>query len=71
MADTGSGALRRALGGPAPDGLRSLSDDELAHLAQAVDDARRRQVRALAAGGESALQHVPRLLRGPIRRLTG
>jgi hypothetical protein len=71
MADTGSAALRRALDGPVPKGLRSLSDDELAHLAQAIDEARRRQARALASGGETALQHVPRLLRGPIRRVTG
>ena len=71
MAETGSAALRRALGGPAPKGLRALSDDELAHLAHAVDQARRRQARALATGGERALQHVPRLLRAPIRRLTG
>lgn len=71
MAETGSTALRRALGAPAPKGLRSLGDDELAHLAQAVNEARRRQARALAQSGDSALQHIPRLLRGPIRRLTG
>ncbi len=71
MADTGSDALRRALGGRVPEGLDSLADDERAHLAEAVSDARRRQARALAQGGERAMQHIPRLLRGPIRRLTG
>jgi len=71
MADTGSDALRRALGGRAPEGLDSLADDERAHLAEAVSDARRREARALAQGGERAVQDIPRLLRGPIRRLTG
>jgi len=71
MAETGSDALRRALGGRAPEGLQSLTGDERAHLAEAVSDARRRQARALAQGGERALQHIPRLLRGPIRRLAG
>ena len=75
MAETGSDALRRALGGRAPEGLDSLADDERAHLAEAVSDARRRQARALALalaqGGERAVQDIPRLLRGPIRRLTG
>ncbi len=71
MADTGSDALRRALGGRVPEGLDSLADDERAHLAEAVSDARRRQARALAQGDERAMQHIPRLLRGPIRRLTG
>lgn len=71
MAETGSDALRRALGARAPEGLQSLADDERAHLAEAVSDARRRQARALAQGGERALQHIPRLLRAPIRRLAG
>jgi len=70
MDDSGFDALRRALGGRAPKGLHSLADDQLAHLAEAVSDARLRQSRALAQGGERALQHVPRLLRAPIRRLT-
>ena len=69
--DSGYPALRRALGGSAPDGLRELDDDDLTDLATAVTDARRRQSRALAEAGERALRHVPRLLRGPIRKLTG
>lgn len=64
-------ALRRALGGSAPEGLRRLSDDDLTHLADAILDARRRQGRALAEAGERSLRHIPRLLRGPIRRLVG
>lgn len=71
MADGGFPALRKALGGSAPDSLRELDDDDLTQLASAVTDARRRQGRALAEAGERSLRHVPRLLRGPIRKLAG
>ncbi|HET9103622.1 MAG TPA: hypothetical protein VFN55_09735 [Solirubrobacteraceae bacterium] len=71
MADGGFPALRRALGGSAPEGLRALADDDLDHLAAAILDARRRQGRALAEAGERSLSHIPRLLRGPIRKLVG
>lgn len=71
MADTGFAALRRALDGHAPEGLKSLEPAHLEHLADAVHDSRRRSARALAEAGERALRHVPRLLRGPIRRLVG
>jgi hypothetical protein len=59
------------LGGPAPDGLRELSDEELGHLAEAIADARHGQAAALAQAGDRALSHIPRLLRGPIRRIVG
>lgn len=71
MVDTGFAALRRALNGIAPDGLRALEPGDLEHLAAAVRESRHRQNRALAEAGDHALRHVPRLLRGPIRRLTG
>jgi hypothetical protein len=64
-------ALDAQLGAAAPDGLGQLSDDELCHLAAAVSDARRRQARALGEAGERALGHIPRLLRGPVRRIVG
>ena len=41
------------------------------HLADSVQAARRRQAAELAAAGEQALGHVPRLLRGPIRKIVG
>lgn len=71
MADTGFTALRRALDGSAPESLKALDAADLEHLATAVSESRRRQRRALAEAGDRALGHVPRLLRGPIRRLAG
>jgi hypothetical protein len=59
------------LGREAPASLRQLGDDELRDLATAVREARRRQARALGEAGDRALSHIPRLLRGPIRRMVG
>ncbi len=64
-------ALSSQLRGATPDSLRGLSDDELASLAAAVADARHRQAAALAEAGERALSHIPRLLRGPVKRIVG
>ncbi len=64
-------ALHAQLGAHAPDGLAQLSEDELRHLAHALRDARHRQAQALAEAGERALGHIPRLLRGPVRRIVG
>ena len=64
-------ALRKQLGCEPPDGLRKLEAAALADLAQAVHDARRRQGRALAEAGDRALANIPRVLRGPIRRMVG
>jgi hypothetical protein len=64
-------ALRAQLGAAAPDGLAQLSDDELGDFLAAVGDARHRQRQALGEAGERALGHIPRLLRGPVRRIVG
>jgi hypothetical protein len=64
-------SLSAQLRGPAPAGLRELSEDELADLAAALADARHRQAAALAEAGDRALGHIPRLLRGPIKRIVG
>jgi uncharacterized protein involved in exopolysaccharide biosynthesis len=64
-------ALRARLGGTPPGGLRVLAGPELEDLNTAIADARRRQGEALAAAGESALGYIPRLLRGPVRRVVG
>jgi hypothetical protein len=63
--------LSTQLRGPTPDALRELSPDELADLAAALADARHRQAAALSEAGERALSHIPRLLRGPIKRMVG
>jgi hypothetical protein len=63
--------LRRQLGGDVPAGLTRLSEAELRDLTHAIRDARHREGEALAASGERALERVPRLLRGPIRKVVG
>jgi hypothetical protein len=71
MPPSGLEGLEAELGDSLPAGLSALSDEQLGDLAQAVKDARRRQAAALAAAGERALEHIPRLLRGPVRRVVG
>ena len=64
-------ALREQVGEPLPEGVAALRPEELRDLAGAVHEARRRQTKALAQAGERALSHIPRLLRGPVRRIVG
>jgi hypothetical protein len=64
-------ALRAQLGDSAPDSLRTLSETELRDLSDALADARHRQAAALAAAADRALSHIPRMLRGPIKRIVG
>jgi ribosomal 50S subunit-associated protein YjgA (DUF615 family) len=64
-------ALRARLGDMPPAGLRALPGPQLEDLVTAITDARRRQGEALTAAGERALGHIPRLLRGPVRRVMG
>lgn len=70
-ASTALRALQEQLGGKVPAGLAELEPEHLEHLAGAVQEARRRQGQALAQAGERALSHIPRVLRGPIRRIAG
>ncbi len=71
MADDGLTELQAQLGATVPEGVQQLDREELLDLAAAVRDARHRQAAALAQAGERALGHIPRLLRGPIRRVVG
>ena len=63
--------LKAQLQATPPKGVAALSDDEICHLAQAIRDARHRQAAELQAAGEKAFGHIPRLLRGPIRKVMG
>jgi hypothetical protein len=54
-----------------PPGLDNLDDDHLRDLADAVAAAKRRQAAEIAAAGDQALRHVPRLLRVAIRKVAG
>ena len=69
MADAGLKALEAELRGKAPAGLCRLSDEELRDLAEAIRSARRRQAADLAAALEESLSHIPKLLRGPVRKV--
>lgn len=48
--------------------LRALSDEQVAHLAAAITQAREHQLAALGQAMEDGLGFVPRLLRGPVRK---
>lgn len=69
--EKGLRALAAELGGPPPSGLSHLRDEDLLALAGAVRDARRRHAAEVTAAGERALGHVPRLLRGAVRKVAG
>lgn len=62
-------ALRAELGAAPPKGLDALSEEQLADLTAAIHDARARDKAALARAMQDALGHIPRLLRGPVRKM--
>ena len=64
-------ALRDALRTDPPQECSALSDADLADLAEAVEAARERQRAELHAAIDTAYGHVPRLLRGPLRKVLG
>ncbi|MGI8921340.1 MAG: hypothetical protein ACR2HD_06655 [Solirubrobacteraceae bacterium] len=68
-AGPGLRALRGQLGSAPPKGVRALDDEALAQLADAIHGARRRQAAALETAGKEALDHIPALLRGAVRRM--
>jgi hypothetical protein len=61
--------LRDQLRGEPPRALLELAEEDLRHLAGAIRAARARQAAALEQAGEQGFSYVPRLLRGPIRRI--
>ncbi len=61
--------LEQELGAAMPDGLKALPDDRLLALADLLHDARARQKQQLDEGVEQSLDIVPRLMRGPVRRI--
>jgi hypothetical protein len=69
MSNDSRRTLERELDGRIPDGLSTLTDDELSHLADLLRDTKQRQSQALEAAIESALGIVPRLVRGPVRKV--
>lgn len=71
MSESALSQLREQLSGDVPRGTSRLGEADLRDLAHAIRDARHREGEALAAAGERALERVPRLLRGPIRKVVG
>ncbi|HEY2769603.1 MAG TPA: hypothetical protein VGI87_03505 [Solirubrobacteraceae bacterium] len=59
------------LGAAAPRALSALTDGQVRDLTDSVRDARHRQAAELAAAGDRALRHIPKLLRGPVRKVVG
>jgi hypothetical protein len=69
--EAGMRALEEQLRAGPPRGLSALSDEQLHDLAEAIRAARRRESQALQEAGDRALARIPRLLRGPIRKVVG
>ena len=62
-------AIEKELATSPPAGVCRLAVEQQDDLARAIRDAKHRQAAALAAAGEQALGLIPRILRGPIRRM--
>ena len=61
--------LEGELGGQLPDGFTHLTDEQLLALADLLQDARARGQEELQEGVEESLNFVPRLMRGPVRKI--
>jgi hypothetical protein len=64
-----AGALQKELGGVALPDLAALSAADQDQLVALIQSARRAQKTQLAAAMESALSHIPMLLRGAVRKI--
>ena len=62
-------ALEQELDSRVPDGLSTLKDDELSELAELLQAAKQRQSEALDQGIDEALEIVPRVARGSVRKM--
>ena len=64
--------LSTELGAAPPPGIvAALSDAELERLTAVIRGARRDQTEELRQASEKALDHVPRVLRGIVKRIVG
>jgi len=72
MGKEASGALASELRQSPPAGLlKALDEAELGNLTEAIRQQRHRQTAAVRAAGDQALANLPRLVRGPVRRIVG
>lgn len=63
--------LERALGAPVPAAFAALGAADSEHLAAAIRAAQSRQAKQLETAVTDALNHVPRPLRGAVRKAVG
>lgn len=63
--------LAAALSDEPPASLRDAAPAAIATLAAAVRQAHEHQEAELVAATDRAFEHIPRLLRGPVKRLLG
>jgi hypothetical protein len=61
--------LEGELGGPVPSGFERLTDDQLLLLADLLQEAKALGQEELRDGLEESLDIVPRLMRGPVRKI--
>jgi hypothetical protein len=64
-------ALREALRAEPPPGCEKLAPADADDLAAVIRSARERQGAELRVAVDRAYHHVPRLLRGPLRKVLG
>ena len=62
-------ALEAELGARPPEGLDAIAAADLRALTTLLRDAKRRQSEALDGAVEEALEIVPRMVRGPVRKI--
>jgi hypothetical protein len=71
MQTGGLGSLTGELRDPPSSAVAGLPDEHLTHLADALASVRRRQAQELEAASARALEHIPRVLRGPVKKILG
>lgn len=69
MSDRALRALGAELGGRPPASLEAIADKDLRAFTVLLRDAKQRQSEALEAATEEALEIVPRIVRGPVRKI--
>lgn len=71
MQTDGIGWLKEQLRTTPPAAVAELADQDLRKLGDALRAQRKRQGEALTAASDKALESIPRLLRGPVKKLVG
>jgi len=67
--DAGYRLVEEAAGGALPESFRSLSENDARALAELLESSRVEQQEQLQKALEHALSYLPRMVRGPVRRI--